>query len=660
MGDSYRPMFPPPPAKSDSYRPTSQRHSDSTSHRGPDTYRPSGRNAYRDYNVPPARDDFSFQPPPNAPRFPPASQQDIPQHPPRRRAPRGAGFRRGQYSGPVAAHDRALLRNNTLSRDEQFLGVADGALKFNDLGDSTSEDEDNGASDSAADQPGPDAKKPRNQFNQADGDSVPKWSNPDPYTALPPPDESLKKKKDVVQLIRKAKVDQEKTADGSNAVSQNVDFISLNFDDGGNDEDDGEATVSEHESPPPGKRHTGSLNDFAARPEFARAPVDAPKRPRAASPAPQKSKKRKLRANEIDGTVVEQWLPIKGQDSTPWCTIDHSRTADVGLWLHKEICDFYEYVRPHDFEAEIRKDLVDRIEKVIRKRHGSCRLMAFGSYAAGLYLPTADMDLVMVSNSYYDYGPPVFGRRTKDLHSLLQYLLHQGIAEPNGEVIPSAKVPIIKFIDHRTGLKVDMSFENMSGVTANKTFYDWSDKYPAMPKIVTLIKHFLLMRGLNEVFLGGIGGFTVTCLVTHLIASLPAVQSGNMDPSQHLGEILLEFFDLYGNKFNYDGVMLRMNPIKYEKKGRCGPDGKLTKKDRLCIVDPNNESNDISGGSSKIPLIFRLFSDAHRDLKQHMAALESQNVADRKHSSILGCIFAGDYSSFRWQRDHLRRIYENR
>jgi non-canonical poly(A) RNA polymerase PAPD5/7 len=72
-------------------------------------------------------------------------------------------------------------------------------------------------------------KKARTVRKAADGDSVPKWSNPDPYTALPPPDESQRKKKDVVKLIRKARVE---TNAGSTAkVDPADDFISFDFGD---------------------------------------------------------------------------------------------------------------------------------------------------------------------------------------------------------------------------------------------------------------------------------------------------------------------------------------------------------------------------------------------------------------------------------------------
>lgn len=60
----------------------------------------------------------------------------------------------------------------------------------------------------------------------------PKWSNPDPYAALPPVLDPNHKRKDYVQLIRKAKADAgEKKA----LVADTEDFISLDF---GDSEDD--------------------------------------------------------------------------------------------------------------------------------------------------------------------------------------------------------------------------------------------------------------------------------------------------------------------------------------------------------------------------------------------------------------------------------------
>ena len=75
--------------------------------------------------------------------------------------------------------------------------------------------------------------KRRMKTKADDADEKPKWSNPDPYTALPPPDESsnVNKRQDFVKLIRKARVTAEAEKEKANAVTANDDFISFDFKD---------------------------------------------------------------------------------------------------------------------------------------------------------------------------------------------------------------------------------------------------------------------------------------------------------------------------------------------------------------------------------------------------------------------------------------------
>ena len=79
--------------------------------------------------------------------------------------------------------------------------------------------------------------------------------------------------------------------------------------------------------------------------------------------------------------------------------------------------------------------------------------------------------------------------------------------------------------------------------------------------------------------------------------------------------------------------------------------------DRLSIVDPNNFENDIAGGSKNFARIAHMFSEAHQLLQERMRELTEQE--DRHDASILQVILAGNYSSFRYQRDHLRRLYDH-
>lgn len=116
----------------------------------------------------------------------------------------------------------------------------------------------------------------------------------------------------------------------------------------------------------------------------------------------------------------------------------------------------------------------------------------FGSFRTGLYLPTSDIDLVVLGN--WDKLP---------LRTLEQELLACGIAEPNSvRVLDKASVPIIKLTDCESQVKVDISFNMESGVRSAELIKDYKRKYPVLAKLVLVLKQFLLQRDLNEVFTG--------------------------------------------------------------------------------------------------------------------------------------------------------------
>lgn len=235
--------------------------------------------------------------------------------------------------------------------------------------------------------------------------------------------------------------------------------------------------------------------------------------------------------------------------------------------------DFYDFVKPRDFEQAIRDQLVDNLRRAMKRdarNFASAQLLPFGSFMSGLYLPTADMDMVVCSASFMRGGPATYLSARSWLYKFRKFLVAQRIAEQDSiEVIAHARIPLVKFVDKATGLRVDVSFENLGGVKAIDTFLRWKKEYPAMPILVTLIKHFLLMRGLNEPVNGGLGGFTVICLVVSMLQLMPQVQSGTLIPEHHLGEMLLEFFDLYGRQFNHElNAISLTSPVGYIPKVR--------------------------------------------------------------------------------------------
>ncbi|KAH7019008.1 hypothetical protein EDB80DRAFT_869684 [Ilyonectria destructans] len=678
----YRRPSPPRnyPQEADSWRP-GDRGQDRGHDRGQDRpfyddYRPSN-NSYRPQAP---RGDFTFR------VDKPAGISDYPSNDYRgqdsRRGPRRdarGGRRPGKprWQPPPHPSERALISGATANMPEERVGDVDASAKFRAIDELSDDDElemEISSSSEKSDTEGPSRKRARTAADAASGDAAPKWSNPDPYTALPCPDESQRKKKDVVKLIRKARLE----ADSKPTTTTDAeDFISFDLSD---DEED-----SPDEAPPPPPKEPPPLPPLPPPPP----PPTAPSGPRAlaaSQPAPKDlplpppdrngplgSRKRtandeikppdygqlkKVSMKPAKGLLVPSWQPKASEEPCPWATVDHSATSNMAFRLHKEIIDFYEYVRPRDFEQAIRDNLVDNLRKAMRRdgrNFASAQVKPFGSFMSGLYLPTADMDLVVCSASFMRGGPPTYLGAKSWLYKFQKFLVAQRVADSDSiEVIAHARIPLVKFVDKLTGLKVDISFENLGGVGAIDTFLDWKHEYPAMPILVTVIKHFLLMRGLNEPVNGGIGGFSVICLVVSMLQLMPQVQSRSLIPEHNLGEMLLEFFELYGRQFRHETNAISLTrPIGYIRKNDVAT---FTYKntDRLSIIDPNNAANDISGGSSNTPAILARFHDAYNILRDRMTEVRR----DPKKGGILDVILKGDYSSFRLQREYIMHVHE--
>ncbi|CAJ2505739.1 Uu.00g131330.m01.CDS01 [Anthostomella pinea] len=612
------------------------------------------------------------------------------------RATRGRGGPNAR--GREKPHHRLLLSKKH-DQGELMLGDRTGRVTYRDVDALSDSDE---AAMDISDNSDSGIAEPANKRARTTApatnpeDDIPRWSNPDPYTALPPPDESTRKKKDMVHLIRKARVE----AETKPAVQpEAADFISCDF----SDDDDRSKQMSrttQHSGNDTGKgvpnAPTGpraAPSTLPPKPVFNRErasslPTSAPsgpaQLPKSAKQAGKKAvvdltpsaalgnRKRtfddqiklphaslkKATKMASGGNVVANWQPAAGEDPLPWATTDHSATRNMGTRLHKEIMDFYDFVRPREFEEHVRNEMLTKLEALVQRKWPDATIFPFGSFMSGLYLPTADMDIAICSKGYIDKGIPKYDR-TKSLYILKAHLTNHKVAYRDEiELITKAKVPLVKYTDDETALKVDISFEKTDGYKAIQTFLDWKAKYPAMPILVSVIKHFLLMRGLNEPVNGGIGGFSVICMVVNLLHQNPQVQSRSMLPEHHLNELLMEFFDLYGNRFKFETTAIRMNPPGFVRKGEAGP-MVYRNYDRLSIIDPNNPGNDIAGGSSNTPVILRHFSNAHKMLQERMSKLAKEDgpmASDQWKSTILGPLFAGRYSIFQTQRNYLGKL----
>lgn len=256
--------------------------------------------------------------------------------------PRRGGFRK------AAPHERALLQHRDGGSPEHILGVPDGPNRFVDVDDLSNDEEaemdvesDASADKDTTDGPGGNRKATKLESNSgADGNVAPqwalrldqepsKWSNPDPYTALPPPNETTGVKRDVVQLIRKAKNQNAEKATANDAVAANDDFISFGDPDVADKEDDNHDVEVMHihqdsesirrpaRDNPSVRPVAGSMNDVYS----SSTHIPEPYRNNEPPAYPSKGKKRKA-GGEV--TIVDDWLPDRRSDPTPWVPSRHT------------------------------------------------------------------------------------------------------------------------------------------------------------------------------------------------------------------------------------------------------------------------------------------------------------------------------------------------
>jgi len=82
------------------------------------------------------------------------------------------------------------------------------------------------------------------------------------------------------------------------------------------------------------------------------------------------------------------------------------------------------------------------------------------------------------------------------------------------EVISGAKVPICKFRDAFAQISIDITMDTHGGQETGNAINNLLRRYGEGGKaLIMLVKQFLLIRNLNETFQGGLGSFSVTCMV---------------------------------------------------------------------------------------------------------------------------------------------------
>ncbi|KAJ4364294.1 hypothetical protein N0V95_000806 [Ascochyta clinopodiicola] len=231
------------------------------------------------------------------------------------------------------------------------------------------------------------------------------------------------------------------------------------------------------------------------------------------------------KASDYEGVTVQPIQPhgFSKESQLPWVLSDRS-TKSAEDRLELEIQAFHEYVRPNRAESIARKHVIEQVRMHVRKLLPGYVLEVFGSERTGVAFAGSDIDLRLVPNHVMADAaqaklPPTpedRAKRRKDLKRLHRGLLYKHKYDYILPTLRWARYPLITLQDRASGLDIQLVLSNDTS-TSRDLMQRYMAEYSYLPQLYSVIKASLDVRGLSDVFRGGVGSYPLFMMV---VASL--------------------------------------------------------------------------------------------------------------------------------------------
>lgn len=311
---------------------------------------------------------------------------------------------------------------------------------------------------------------------------------------------------------------------------------------------------------------------------------------------------------------LENLLPRAGATSSspsPLKVQQHARTF-LGA-LHEELLNFTARMTPTELEQEMRFRVLERVQAAARSVFPDCNVVVFGSTFTGLALPASDIDLLCRG---WDGKRPITHDQMELFGKTMVKL--EVTEEKTLDVISTARVPIVKFVDSRTQISVDVCFNQTSALDTAKLVKAMCKKYGAFLPLALFLKFYHHTRSLNETYSGGIGSFMLSCMLASLFQSHESRSNSKFNKGLFAecstGSWLMEFFHYYGYDFNYSKVVISVAfPEGFQSKTtsqfRCHRQPYL-----VSIINPFERTKDIGRNAFMVIWARQAYRTSYKDL----------------------------------------------
>ncbi|KAF1332473.1 polymerase, partial [Globisporangium splendens] len=274
---------------------------------------------------------------------------------------------------------------------------------------------------------------------------------------------------------------------------------------------------------------------------------------------PPKSAKQSVVTAAPESTT---FVPLHMPAWKPDIAFVNGTTIPIASRLGQEMTNYCTYTREivENLQRSI-DDAIAHISTCVQTIWPEATVACFGSFASGLWLPSSDVDVVVMGISN-DKDPDVktrFVLGVKELQQIASRLRKQKWVQ-RIEVVGSAKVPVAKLVLAENDLRVDISIENLHtqlGIEASDLVREYITAMPVLHSLIVVLKQLLREKGLNNAFTGGLSSYAVALMAFYLIE-----RQGMTDASspEALGQLLLDFLEFYGMTFSYATTGLSLKP----------------------------------------------------------------------------------------------------
>ena len=231
-----------------------------------------------------------------------------------------------------------------------------------------------------------------------------------------------------------------------------------------------------------------------------------------------------------------------------------SNSFDRTDTLHQEIIQFGNQVLS---SMSAKKPIIEafksRLREVVWSLFPESDLEVYGSYGSGLALEFSDIDVAITNTN-------LFSRDLIQMACLqLATILENCGWVLNVSCIATAAVPVIKLQFHSfycSGLgneiiMADVTFDDSNefqtgthlGIPSLMKTCELINERPQVQYLALVLKKFLYANQLNSAYKGGLSSYSLTLWIVACLNQMGT-------PTENLGELLLEFLDVFGKRFD--------------------------------------------------------------------------------------------------------------